>query len=89
MGVVAAVFNGVDQLTDDQQGGVAGVVMDVFQPLIHDAPVVTGEHIHMVALQLEQTLEHSKVDGQHLGHEDGIFLFHFLCEQETSVVVID
>ena len=38
VGVIAAVLDGVDQLSDDQQGGVAGVVVDIFQPLVHDAP---------------------------------------------------
>ena len=88
VGVIAAVLDGVDQLSDDQQGGVAGVVVDIFEPFIDDAPVVGGEHIHLVALQLQQTLEHPEVDGQHLGHEDGVLLLHLLGKEETAGVVI-
>ena len=62
--------------------------MDIFEPFIDDAPVVGGEHIHLVALQLQQTLEHPEVDGQHLGHEDGVLLLHLLGKEETAGVVI-
>ncbi len=49
VGVISPVLHRVDELTDDQQGGVAGVVVDVLEPLIHDPPVVGGEHVHLVA----------------------------------------
>ena len=32
MGVIAPVFDGVQELSNDQQGGVAGVVVDIFEP---------------------------------------------------------
>ena len=89
VGVIAAVFDGVDELADDQKGGITGVVVDIFQPLVHDAPVVGGEHIHLIALQLQKLAEHTEVDGQHLGHEDGILLLHLLGEQQTPVLIID
>ena len=38
--------------------------------------------------QLQQTLEHPEVDGQHLGHEDGVLLLHLLGKEETAGVVI-
>jgi len=41
--VVTAVFDGVNKLADDQQGGIAGVVMDVFQPLVNDGAAVVAE----------------------------------------------
>ena len=88
VGVVAPVLDGVDELADDQQGGVTGVVVDVFQALVHDAPVVGGEHIHLVALQDEQLLEHAEVDGQHLGHEDGVFLLHLAGEEQPPVLIV-
>ena len=38
--------------------------------------------------KLQQTLEHPEVDGQHLGHEDGVLLLHLLGKEETAGVVI-
>ena len=63
--------------------------MDVFQALVHDAPVVGGEHIHLVALALQQLFHHAEVDGQHLRHEEGVLLLHLLGEEKTSSVVIN
>ena len=89
MGVVAAVLHRVDELADDQKGGVTGVVVDVLQALVHNAPVICGQHIHPVALQPQELLEHPKVDGQHLGHEQGVFLLHLLGEQKSSGFIIN
>ncbi len=88
VGVIAAVLHRVDELADDQQGGVAGVVVDVFEALIHDAPVVGGEHIHLVALALQQLLHHAEVDGEHLGHQEGVLLLHLLGKKKTAGFVI-
>ena len=88
MGVVAPVLHRVDELADDQQGGIAGVVVDVLQPLVHDAPVVGGEHVHLVPLALQQLLHHAEVDGEHLGHEEGVLLLHLLGEQQPAGLVI-
>ena len=63
--------------------------MDIFQAFIHNAPVVGGEHIHLVALTLQQLLHHAEVDGEHLGHQEGILLLHLLGEQQTASFVIN
>ena len=63
--------------------------MDIFQPLVDDAPVVGGEHIHLVALQHQKLAEHSKVDWEHLGHEDGVLLLHLLGEQQPPILVVN
>ena len=49
MGVVAPVLDGVDHLADDQQGRVAGVVVDVFQAAVHHGPAVVVENGYVVA----------------------------------------
>ena len=87
--VVLAALHRVDQLADHQQGGVAGVVVDVFQPLVHDAPVVGGEHLHLVALGLQDPGQQPEVDGQHGGEEDGVLLLHLLGEEEPARFVIN
>ena len=89
MGIIAPVLNGVHKLPDDQQGGITGVVVDIFQALVHHVFAVVVQLHHVVALQGEDLAEHLKVDGQHLGHEDGIFLLHLLGEEKAAVFVID
>ena len=88
VGVVAPVLDGVHELPDDQQSGVAGVVVDIFQTLVHHGPAVVVQLVHMVAFQLQQLAEHPEVDGQHLGHEDGVLLLHFLGEKEAAGLII-
>ena len=88
MGVIAPVLNGIHKLADDQQGGVAGVVVDIFQPLVHHRPPLVVQLVHMIALQLQQLAEHAEVDGQHLGHQNGILLLHLLGEQQAAVFVV-
>ena len=86
--VIAPVLDGVQELADDQQGGVAGVVVDVLQPFVHHClPLIVQLH-HIVAFQLKHLLEHPEVDGEHLGHQDGVFFLHLLGEQETTSLVI-
>ena len=47
--IISAVFHGLDQLTDDQKGRVAGVVMYVFLPLLHNGVVVesSSDQLHV------------------------------------------
>ena len=87
--IIAAVFYCVNQLTYNQQGGVAGIVVNIFQPLIHYAPVVGGEHIHMVALKLKELAEHTEMHREHLRHKYCIFFLHFLCENEAAGFIIN
>ena len=88
VGVIAPVLNGIHKLADDQQGGVAGVVVDIFQPLVHHRPPLVVQLVHVIALQLQQLAEHAEVDGQHLGHQNGILLLHLLGEQQAAVFIV-
>ena len=78
----------VDELADDQQSGVAGVVVDVLQTLVHDAPVIGGEHIHLISGVLQQLLHHAEVDREHLGHQEGVLLLHFLGKEQAAGFII-
>ena len=89
VGVIAAVLDGVHKLADDQQGGVAGVVVDVFQTLVHHVAAVVVQLVHLVALQQQQLAEQLKVDGQHLRHQNGVFVPHLLGEQQTAGLIVD
>ena len=45
-----AGFDRVHQLTDDQQGGVAGVVLHVAQTLLRDVRTLGVQQLHVVAV---------------------------------------
>ena len=88
MGVIFAAFHRVNELSNDQQSGIAGVVVDVLEALVHNAPVAGGEHLHLIPQVFNDTGHQSKVDRQHGGKEDGIFLLHFPGKQEAAGFVI-
>ena len=88
VGIVFPAFHRVDELADDQKGGVAGVIVDVFEPLVHNSPMGGGEHIHREALQLEHPFQHGEMDRQHLRHKQGVFPLHFFCEQQATLLVV-
>ena len=88
MGVVAPVLHRVDHLADDQQGGVAGVVVDVLQAVVHHGAAVVVEDGYLVPGALHELGKQAEVDGQHLGDEDGVFLAHLLGEEEAAGRVV-
>jgi LacI family transcriptional regulator len=57
--VVPAGFDRVHQLTDDQQGGVAGVVVDVAQTLLRDVRTLGVQQLHVVAVVFHQAADES------------------------------
>ena len=87
-GLVQVVFSGqqgVHDLTDDDQGGVAGIVVDVFQTGVDGGPVVVLKHLHMVPEGIQGRLQKVEVNRRHLGAQQGIVLFHLLGEHLTVV----
>ena len=88
MGVIPLVLDGVNHLADDQQSGVAGVIVDVFQAALHHGPAVVVEDGHLVPRPLQQLGEEAEVNGQHLGDENGIFLAHLLGEEKAAGLVV-
>ena len=86
--VVPPALDGVDELADDQKGGVAGVVVDVLLSGVHDALAGGVEGLHLEALPLQQAGHHAEVDGEHLGHEEGVLLFHLLGEEEPPGLIV-
>ena len=88
MYVVPPALDGVNELADDQEGGVAGVVVDVLLSGVHDALAGGVEGLHLEALPLQQAGHHAEVDGEHLGHEEGVLLFHLLGEEEPPGLIV-
>ena len=82
--LVRVVFPGkhrVHDLPHHGDGGKAGVVVHEFQTHVDSGAVVVGKHFDVVAVLLENRFQQVKVNGAHLGGEDGVAgLVHFLGE---------
>lgn len=72
----------VHKLSDNEQSGVAGVVMDVLQAFVHDVTALTCQQFEVVAVSFECVADEAEVVGKHIGNKyfvffdvDGIF-FH-------------
>ena len=83
--VILAGLDGCHELTDDDQRGVAGVVVDVLE-----SDVDTGSRGHIRKHQIvtggvEGGHEKVEVDGTHLGSEEGVLLLHLFGEDHALV----
>ena len=74
IGVVPAGENGLHQLPHRQDGGIAGVVIDVLQAHIHRLAGGIVQDLHMVAVTAEHRLDHIKMNRGHLRRQNGIAL---------------
>ena len=75
--MIRIVFTGEHCLHDlphHGNGGEAGVVIDKFQPRIDGRPVIIVQDHHMIAVLFKNRLQNLKVDGAHLGRQNGIAL---------------
>ena len=85
--VVLSALQGGDELPDDQNGRVAGIVVDVLQSGINDRAAVAVQsdlqRLSLVAEPREHAGHDAEMARQHGGHENGIGLAHFLCKDDT------
>ena len=73
--LVRVVFPGkhrVHDLPHHGDGGEAGVVVHEFQTHVNSGAVVVGKHFDVIAVLFEDRLQQVKVNGAHLGGEDGV-----------------
>ena len=78
--VVFTALERIDKLTYDKYGGIAGVVMAVFEPRVLYVLTLSGKKLGFNSVAVEYFAYHTEVHRQHIGHKDGIVLSHFLCE---------
>ena len=87
MRVVLSALQGGDELPDDQNGRVAGIVVDVLQSGINDRAAVAVQsdlqRLGLVAEPREHAGHDAEMARQHGGHENGIGLAHFLGKDDT------
>ena len=72
VGVVPAGGHGLHQLADRRDRGIAGVVVDVLEARVDGGAVVVLQYLKIIAVVAEDRLENVKMDGTHLGGEDGV-----------------
>ena len=70
--VVFAALQGVDELTDDEDGRIAGVVVYILEARVADVPPRGGQKLHVVPVVAEDAQKQAKVHRQHVGHENGV-----------------
>ena len=82
--LVRVVFPGkhrVHDLPHHGDGGEAGIVVYEFQTHVDGGAVVVGKHFDVIAVLFKNRFQQVKVNGAHLGGEDGVAgLVHFLGE---------
>ena len=78
--VILAALQSVQKLADDQQGRVAGVVVHILQAQLRHLTAAVAQHFHMIALIFQRRRQHGKMQGQHVGNQDGVGLFHLLSK---------
>ena len=83
--VVFTGLDGIHQLADDQQGGVAGVVVHVAQTLLRDVRTLGVQQLHVVAVVFHQAADESKLHGQHVRYQNLIGFSHFLRELRVGI----
>ena len=87
--VVVSAVQCVDHLSDDHQGGVAGVVMDKFQPLFDDRVGAVLQNLHMISRAGHQLLDEGKMDRQHHWYQDGVGIPHLPGENDMPLAAAD
>ena len=80
-GPVQVVFAGAECLHDlshDKEGRVAGVIVDIFEAVVHRLAVVVGQDHEIISAGVDGRFEKIEVDRRHLRSEDRIVLAHVL-----------
>ncbi len=81
--IVLAGGERLHDLPDDKEGRVAGIVVHVFESVIHRSVVVVAHQDHIVAAGSGRRLNEIKMNGRHLGAEDGVLLVEHLLRKRN------
>ncbi len=87
--IIPPALEGVDHLANGEDGGIAGVVVNVFQPGLGDFRACAGEQLRMVAEVIQDAAQNIEMNGGHHGKQDGIFPLHLSGKEQTSRFIID
>ena len=74
--VILAAVQGIQKLADDQQGRIAGVVVDVFQAQLCHGAAAVAQDLALVAVVAQGVFQQAELGDGHVGDEDGVGLLH-------------
>ena len=83
--VILAAVQRVQKLADDQQGRVAGVVVDVLQALLRHLAAAVAQHLGLVPLAGQGGLHQAELGHGHVGDKDLMGLYHVLGKVRSHV----
>ena len=76
-GVVFPAFERVDKLPRDAQRGIAGIVVNVFEPLVDDGARIVVQDLYIPAVLAQEIDDDAEMEGKHIGNEDLVRVLHF------------
>ena len=76
VGIVLALDDGVDELADDHDRRVAGVIVDVLEAEFDVLAARGLEDVELVSAGADDRLDQRHVDRAHLGADDRVVLLH-------------
>ena len=78
--VVLAAVERVNELSNNENGRIARVVVDVLQPLVNDRLRAVAQDNDVISGMTERRLQQVEMYRRHLRAEDSVLLAHFLGE---------
>ena len=85
--IVFSAFQRVQKLSDNQNGGIAGVIVDIFQTRFGDFASSAFEHFHFVAVVRENFHDQAEMHRKHIGNQYGIIPLHFFGEADIGIII--
>ena len=86
-GIIFSGEHRLHDLSNHRDGGEAGIVVDKFQSHIDGFPVVVVQNRNVIAVFVKYRLQKLKMDGAHLGSQNGVPLqSHFFGKFLTVVI---
>ena len=83
--VIFAAVQRIEELADDQQRRIAGVVVDVFQAQLRHSAAAVAQYLALVAVVAQGVSQQTELGNGHVGDEDGVGLLHLRGEFRVIV----
>ena len=78
--VVLAAVQRIEELADDQQCRIAGVVVDIFQAQLRHSAAAVAKDLALVAVVAQGVFQQAELGDGHVGDEDGVSFLHLRGE---------
>ena len=86
--VVFSALERVDELPRDAQRGEAGIVVNVFEPLVDDGARIVAQKLDVPAVPPQDVDDDSEMHGKHIRHQNFVRMFHFGGEFRVIVAEV-